>query len=191
MDKDLELLHQKLDYLTEQLEAQRQQQEGMNELMHDAVPVVNHMIKLSIDELAEIGTDFQLEDLTFLLKRVLRDTRMLVGLLDQVEAMAELAEEGQVMGKRIFHQVTMELDRLEREGYFGMARAGMGVADRLVREIKAEDVEAAGNRMVDALTEDVPENVSFFALLRAMGDPKVRRGLYRSMNLLKAIGDQA
>jgi len=191
MDKDLELLHQKLDYLTEQLEAQRQQQEGMNELMHDAVPVVNHMIKLSIDELAEIGTDFQLEDLTFLLKRVLRDTRMLVGLLDQVEAVAELAEEGQVMGKRIFHQVTMELDRLEREGYFGMARAGMGVADRLVHEYKAEDLEAAGNRMVDALTEDVPEKVSFIALLRAMGDPKVRRGLYRSMNLLKAIGDQA
>ena len=191
MDKDLELLHQKLDYLIGQLEAQRQQQEGMNELMHDAVPVVNHMIKLSIDELAEIGTDFQLEDLTFLLKRVLRDTRMLVGLLDQVEAVAELAEEGQVMGKRIFHQVTMELDRLEREGYFGMARAGMGVADRLVHEFKAENLEAAGNRMVDALAEDVPEKVSFIALLRAMGDPKVRRGLYRSMNLLKAIGDQA
>ena len=191
MDKDLELLHQKLDYLIEQLEAQRQQQEGMNELMHDAVPVVNHMIKLSIDELAEIGTDFQLEDLTFLLKRVLRDTRMLVGLLDQVEAVAELAEESQVMGKRIFHQVTMELDRLEREGYFGMARAGMGVADRLVHEFKAEDLEAAGNRMVDALAGDVPEKVSFIALLRAMGDPKVRRGLYRSMNLLKAIGDQA
>ncbi len=191
MDKDLELLHQKLDYLTEQLEAQRQQQEGMNELMHDAVPVVNHMIKLSIDELAEIGTDFQLEDLTFLLKRVLRDTRMLVGLLDQVEAVAELAEEGQVMGKRIFHQVTMELDRLEREGYFGMARAGMGVVDRFVHDFKAEDVEEAGNRMVNALTEDVPVKVSFFALLRAMGDPKVRRGLYRSMNLLKAIGDQA
>jgi hypothetical protein len=186
MDKDLELLHQKLDYLTEQLESQRQQQEGINELMHDAVPVVNHMIKLSIDELAEIGTDFQLEDLTFLLKRVLRDTRMLVGLLDQVEAVAELAEEGQMMGKRIFHQVTMELDRLEREGYFGIARA-----DRLVHEFTAEDVEVAGNRMVDALTEDVPEKVSFFALLRAMGDPKVRRGLYRSMNLLKAIGDQA
>jgi hypothetical protein len=191
MDKDLELLHQKLDYLTEQLEAQRQQQEGMNELMHDAVPVVNHMIKLSIDELAEIGTDFQLEDLTFLLKRVLRDTRMLVGLLNQVEAVAELAEEGQVMGKRIFHQITMELDRLEREGYFGVARAGMGVADRLVNEFKADEVEAAGNRMVDALIEDIPEKVSVFALLRAIGDPKVRRGLYRSMNLLKAVGDQA
>jgi len=189
MDKDLALLHQKIDYLTEQLESQRQQQEGMNELMHDAVPVVNHMIKLSIDELAEIGTDFQLEDLTFLLKRVLRDTRMLVGLLDQVEAVAELAEEGQVMGKRIFHQVTMELDRLEREGYFEFARAGAKVAERAVSEFKAGDLEAAGNRMVDAFKEETPENISLFALLRAMGNPKVRRGLYRSMKLLKVIGD--
>jgi len=191
MDKELALIHQKLDYLTEQFEAQRQQQEGMNELMHDAIPVVNHMIKLSIDELAEIGTDFQLEDLTFLLKRILRDTRMLVGLLDQVEAFAELAEEGQTMGKRIFHQVTMELDRLEREGYFGFARAGWSVAERAVREFKAEDLEATGKRMIEALKEEPPEKVSFFALLRAMGDPKVRRGLYRSMNLLKVIGDQA
>ena len=109
MDKDVALLHEKIDYLTEQFEAQRRRQDEINELMTDAVPVVNHMIKLSIDELAEIGTDFQLEDLTFLLKRLLRDTRMLVGLLDQVEAVAELAEEGQVMGKRIFHQVTTDI----------------------------------------------------------------------------------
>jgi hypothetical protein len=189
MDKDLALLHQKLDYLTEQLEAQRQQQEGINELMHDAVPVVNHMIKLSIDELAEIGSDFQLEDLLFLLKRILRDTHMLVGLLDQVEAVAELAEESQVMGKRIFHQVTMELDRLEREGYFKFAQAGWSVAERAVKEFNAGDVEAIGNKVVDALQKDVPEKISFFALLRAMGDQRVRRGLYRSMNLFKVIGD--
>jgi uncharacterized protein YjgD (DUF1641 family) len=45
--------------------------------------------------------------------------------------------------------------------------------------------------MIEALKEEPPEKVSFFALLRAMGDPKVRRGLYRSLNLLKAIGDRA
>lgn len=191
MDDELTLIHQKLDYLTSQLEAQRQQQETINELVQDVIPVVNHMVKLSIDELAEIGTDFQMEDLAFLLKRVLRDTRMLVGLLDQVEAMAELAEEGQVMGKRIFHQVTVELDRLERGGYFDFARAGWSVADRAVKEFKAEDLEATGVRVLAALKEEPPKTVSLFALLRATGDPKVRRGLYRSLNLLKAIGDQA
>jgi hypothetical protein len=189
MDQDLAQLNQKLDYLIAQLETQRQQQEGMNELMHDAIPVVNHMIKLSIDELAEVGNDFELGDLLFLLKRILRDTHMLVGLLDQLESVSELAEEGQKMGKRIFHQVTVELDRLEREGYFGFARAGWSVAERAVKEFTAEDLESAGGRMIQALKEEPPAKISFFGLLKAMADPKVRRGLYRSLNLLKAIGD--
>ena len=189
MEEDLVLLHKKLDYLTEQFEAQRRRQDDMNELINDAVPVVNHMVKLSIDELAEVGNDFELGDLLFLLKRVLRDTRMLAGLLDQVEAMAELAEEGQVMGKRIFHQVTVELDRLEREGYFDFARAGWRVADRMVHEFDAGDVDAIGERLVTALKTEPPEKISLAALMREMNDPKVRRGLYRALNLLKAIGD--
>lgn len=189
MDEELALLNKKLDYLTEQFENQRRRQDDMNELMQDAVPLVNHMVKLSINELAEVGNDFELGDLLFLLKRVLRDTRMLVGLLDQVESMADLAEEGQKMGKRIFHQVTMELDRLEREGYFGFARAGAKVADRLVHDYKPEDVEALGNRVADALKTEPPAKVSLLDLLRSLGDPKVRRGLYRTLNLLKAIGD--
>lgn len=189
MDNELAQINQKLDYLTAQFVAQRQGQEGVKELMDDAIPIVNHVIKLSIDELAEVGNDFELGDLLFLLKRVLRDTRMLVGLLNQLESVAELAEEGQQMGKRIFHQVTMELDRLEREGYFGFARAGAKVAERLVHDHKPEELESLGIRVADALKTEPPAKVSLLDLLRAMGDPKVRRGLYRSLNLLKAIGD--
>jgi hypothetical protein len=189
MDNELAQINQKLDYLTAQFEAQRAQQRSMKELVDDAIPVVNHVIKLSIDELAEVGNDFELNDLLFLVKRVLRDTRMLVGLLDQLEAVAELADEGQQMGKRIFHQVTMELDHLEREGYFGFARAGAKVAERLVHDHKPEDLESLGIRVAEALKAEMPGKISLFDLVRAMGDQKVRRGLYRSLNLLKAIGD--
>ncbi len=189
MDNELAQINQKLDTLMAQLAAQREGQQSMKELVEDAVPVVNHVIKLSIDELAEVGNDFELGDLLFLVKRVLRDTRLLVGLLDQLESVAELAEEGQQMGKRIFHQVTMELDRLERAGYFGFARAGAKVAERLVHDHQPADLEALGLRVADALKDETPEKVSLIALLRMMADPKVRRGLYRSLNLLKAIGD--
>lgn len=189
MDNELAQINQKLDFLMAQFEAQREQQQAMKELVDDAVPIVNHVIKLSIDELAEVGNDFELNDLLFLVKRVLRDTRMLVGLLDQLEAVAELAEEGQQMGKRIFHQVTMELDRLEREGYFGFARAGGKVMERLVHDYKPEDVESLGIHVADALKTEPPAKISLFDLLRAMTDQKVRRGLYRSLNLLKAIGE--
>lgn len=213
MDNELALIHQKLDYLTEQFEIQRQQQEGINELMQDAVPVVNHMIKLSIDELAEIGSDFQLEDLTFLLKRILRDTQMLVGLLDQLEGIAELADEGQLMGKRIFHQVTMELDRLEREGYFGFARAGWGVMEKIIKEFSEDDVHALGDNIVTIMTtvrnmtqpdvmaladnaigalkeqsqEDKP--MSTFGLLRELSKPETRIGMARLLNLVQALAN--
>ena len=70
MDTKLALLNQKLDHLTELIETQNRRQQAFDELKDDMVPIANHMIKLTINELAEIGSDFQLEDLLFLLKRI-------------------------------------------------------------------------------------------------------------------------
>jgi uncharacterized protein YjgD (DUF1641 family) len=189
MDAGLSILTEKLDYLTEQFELQRRRQDDMNELIQDVIPVVNHMVKLSIKELAEVGNEFELNDLLFLFKRFLRDTRMLIKLLDQVETVAELADEGQKMGKRIFHQVTMELDRLEREGHFDFARAGGRVADRFIHEFKARDIDALGERMIAAIKTQPPKTISLPALARKFNDPAVKRGLFRMLNLLKAVGD--
>ena len=58
MDNDLALLHQKIDYLTEQLEVQKQRQQELDALKNDLMPIANHMVKLSIDELAEIGSEY-------------------------------------------------------------------------------------------------------------------------------------
>jgi hypothetical protein len=78
---------EKLGYLVQITEAQSRRQEELQELQRDLIPVANHMIKLSIDELAEIGTEFQAEDLWFLLKRFLRDTSLLVEGLNRLEMM--------------------------------------------------------------------------------------------------------
>ena len=92
MDKDLALLHEKIDYLTEQLEAQRKRQQAMQELQNDMIPIANHMVKLTIDELAEIGNEFRLEDLLFLLKRMLRNTPLLLQMMDRLEALSALGD---------------------------------------------------------------------------------------------------
>ncbi|TET30051.1 MAG: hypothetical protein E3J69_12260, partial [Anaerolineales bacterium] len=68
-DLEIESIHKKLDILTEYVEAQHKRQQEFDELKQDMLPIANHMIKLSIDELAEIGTEFQVEDLFYLLKR--------------------------------------------------------------------------------------------------------------------------
>ena len=72
MANDLAQLHQKIDlltnqvaYLTEQTEVQQRRQQEFDELKQDMIPIANHMIKLSIDELADVGQEFEVEDLLF------------------------------------------------------------------------------------------------------------------------------
>ena len=60
---EIALLHEKVDRLTALLEAQERRQQAFEELKQDMIPIVNNAIKLSIEELAEIGTEFKLEDL--------------------------------------------------------------------------------------------------------------------------------
>jgi len=208
------LLLEKLEFLTDQMEAQRRQQSEIDELKRDVIPIANHMIKLSIDELAEIGTEFQAEDLFFLLKRLLRDTQLLVQLLDRLEATFDLVEESQTIGKQAFHQAVITLDRMEREGYFEFARGSWRIVERIVNEFSAEDVESLGDNIVSILTtvknltqpeimgmtnnalnamqsNPAPEkDISLFALLRDINDPQVRKGMARLLNIVKALADQ-
>jgi uncharacterized protein YjgD (DUF1641 family) len=203
---DIESIHKKLDYLTEYVEAQHKRQQEFDELKQDVIPIANHMIKLSIDELAEIGTEFQVEDLFYLLKRLLRNTGMLMRLVDMLEAGMDLTEELKPIGLQAFSDMVETLDRLEREGW--------GIIERIVHEFNEDDVRALGDNVVAILTTvrsmtqpeilslanqaisaiqpsaAEEENVSTLALLRELSDPKVRRGMSRMLNLLKALADQ-
>ena len=86
-------LLEKINFLVEQAEAQQHQRMELEELKRDVLPIANQMIKLTIDELAEVGTEFQGEDLLFLVKRLLRDTHMIVEGLNRLEMMMELFDE--------------------------------------------------------------------------------------------------
>ena len=209
-----DLMMEKLEYITRAYDEQRQRQEEFNELKNDLIPVANHMIKLSIDELAEIGTDFQAEDLLFLLKRLLRDTHLLVGLLNSLESTMELVDETSRIGQQVFNQAVMSLDRLEREGYFTFAQSGWRIVERIVNEFSEEDIDALGDNVVTILTtvrnltqpeimnltnnaiqaiQDEPVSdgdISVWALVRDLNDPQVRKGMARLLNMLKVIADQ-
>jgi uncharacterized protein YjgD (DUF1641 family) len=212
--EDLQLLHEKIDHLSEQLEAQRQQQTALQELQQDLIPIGNHLIKLSIDELAEIGNDFQLEDLLFLVKRLLRNTRLILEMLDRLEAVKGLADEVDLLGQQVFSTAVEKLDELERAGYFAFAAEGMNILDRIVSEFSVEDLQALGdnvvtilktvrnmtqpdimalaNNAVDAIRDTPAENgkISTLDLLRELSDPKVRQGMARMLHMMRALAER-
>jgi len=214
MYQDFALLHKKIDYLTVQLEAQNKRQRDLEELQSDLIPIANHMIKLSIDELAEIGQDFRLEDLFFLVKRLLRNTNGLLELLDRLESVMGLTDDVNRIGQEVFNVTVETLDRFEREGYFTFMQEAWKILERIVAEFNEEDVRALGDNIVTILTtarnmtqpeilslannaveaisaeatvEDAPSTLK---LLREFSDPQVRMGLARMINVVKALADQ-
>jgi uncharacterized protein YjgD (DUF1641 family) len=214
MDENLALLHQKIDHLTEQLEAQRRRQQVWDDLFNDLAPVGNHLVKLTIDELAEIGSDFELQDLLFLVKRLLRNSRSLLLLLDRLEALMGISDEVQLLGKQAFTTVVENLDRMEREGYFTFARESWRIFEKIVNEFSVEDMQALGDsiaplrstlrkltqpeflmladRSLEALQAPNGDGktVSMLALLRELSDPDVRKGLFRLLNVVKVFSEE-
>lgn len=212
---ELAALHDKLDRLTALVEEQRHRTQALEELQHDLIPIVNHAIKLSIDELAEVGNEFKAEDLLLLLKRMLRNTSLIMKMMDQLEAASALADELQILGPQVFRTTVETLDQLERDGYFQMAQASWHIVEQIVKEFTEEDVRALGdnivlilktvrnmtqpeimalaNNAVNAIRDGdqaVDEKVSVLALAREMSDPKVRRGLARLLNLVRVLADE-
>jgi len=214
MTNDTILLHQKLDYLIEQVDAQKKRQTAMDEFMKDFAPVFNQMFGVIINELDDIGSDFQLEDLLHLVKRLLRDTRKLTSALDQLEALMELMDELSRLGQPMMIQMTQSLDQMEHKGYFAFAQSGGAIMDKVVTEFDKDDLNALGNNIVtilrtvrnltqpdvmdvansaiDSIREDdlTDEKVTTWGLVREFNDPQVRKGLIRLLHVVKSLSNQ-
>lgn len=213
-EDELHEIKSSLAFLTEKALIQERKQQEFEELKRDIIPIGNHFIKLTIDELAEIGTEFELEDLLYLLKRMLRNTDLILVMFDRIESLMGLADEAEILGKQVFSRTVENLDRMEREGYFEFAIEGWNILERIVQEFTKEDVEALGdnivtilstvrnmtqpeilaiaNNAIGAISEDDHSDgkISTWSLIREMSDPKVRKGLARMLNMLKALSEQ-
>jgi len=221
MENDLALLHDKIDtltaqvaILTEQAALQQRRQQEFDELKQDMIPIANHIVKLTIDELAEIDPDFELSDLLYMLKRMLRNMPLILSMFDRFEALMGITDEVELLGKQVFSNVVENLDQMERDGYFAFAREGWSILEKIVTEFSEEDVKALGDNIVTILStvrnltqpeimtiannaigaiQEIPPDAkppSTLALLREFSNPKTRRGMARLINLLKALDDQ-
>jgi uncharacterized protein YjgD (DUF1641 family) len=126
----------------------------------------------------------------------------------------DLADEAELLGRQVFSTSVEGLDRLEREGYFDFARESWLIVDRVVAEFDQEDVRALGENIVTILNtvrnmtqpevmglmdnavgalqqERQAEPPSLLTLIREVRKPEVRLGLYRLLNVVKAVSPEA
>jgi len=189
MDKELTTLHQKVDtlveqmaFLTEQAQSQQCRTQEFEELKADLIPIGNQLVHLTIQELEEIGTEFELEDLLYLLKRALRNTTLILAMMDRFEALMGIADEVGLLGKQVFSTVVEELDQLESNGTF--AQGG-----ELLRSLSDGETLGDLNLALRAFkSEPVGDPPSLFSILKEISRPETRRGLNRLLKIINALG---
>lgn len=218
MEQALVELNQKLDvltaqvaFLTEEMRLQQQQRQEMAELKRDLTPVAMDLFRLLVTQLDEVEQYVQLEDVIRLLKRLMRNTRNLEQMLDQLESLAELGQELSPLSQDVFLTLMMRLNEMERKGYFTFMRGGMEIADRVVTAFDEEDVRQLGENIVLILEtvkqmtqpdvmrllqntavvmrEEEVADVSMLTILRQLNDPAVKRGLSKTLTVLRSVSD--
>lgn len=116
----------------------------------------------------------------------------------------------------VMTMLTTWMSELEAKGYFTFAEGGIRIADKVVTSFSEDDIDALGDNVVLILntvkemtqpevmhlltrtavevqdTEDAPVGPppATLALLKQMRDPDVRRGLARTLTVLRSLGAQ-
>ncbi len=96
LNNKVDILTEQVAFLAEEARLEKRRRNDLDELKNDLTPVVNEMYRLSVLQLEEVESYVQLEDMARLLKRLMRNTRNLDQMLDQLESLADLGNEVEV-----------------------------------------------------------------------------------------------
>ena len=212
LNEKLDLLTTQVTFLSEEARQQQHRRQEWDDLKNDLTPVASDMYRLAVDQLDEVESYVQLEDVLRLMKRLMRNTRNLEQMLDQMESMMALWQDLNPLTQDAFLALMNRLDEMERKGYFAFFRGGMSIMDQIVTSFSEDDVEQLGQNVVlilntvkemtqpeimmllqntaHVMREEEPiEDVSMMSILRQLNDPAVKRGLAKTLTVLKTVSE--
>lgn len=210
LNRKIDLLTTQVAFLTEEAQQQQRRRQEWQELQNDLVPIASDVFRISVNELEEVESYVQLEDILRLFKRLLRNTHNLEQMLDQLESTMAIFQEISPLSQDAFLTLMTRLDEAERKGYFAFMRGGLEIFDNIVTSFTAEDIQQLGDNIVyilqtvkemtqpeimsmvrnsvEVLREEEPEqDVSLFSIIRQLNDPQVKRGLSKTLSVLRTV----
>jgi uncharacterized protein YjgD (DUF1641 family) len=185
---------------------------SISELRDELAPRVNEAVKALIVELADIEADFQLEDLLFFIKKVLRNVRNMTYSLDQLKNIIDFVLIAEPLLKSTVPQIILYMDHLEQKGVFNLLSSCFEVIKKTAETYTTEDMAQIGDGLVKLLgivkkitvpealellerAAEVPSRVDLsrakpagaWGLLWATGNPEVKDGIGILLELTKGL----
>jgi len=207
-----EMILERLDRIEKQLAPIAATAGSIAELRDELAPRVNEAVHALILQLADVESDFQLEDLTFLIKKLMRNTRNLSFSLDQLKNFIDFALTAEPLMKTTVPQVIFYLDALEQKGVFRLLNMGLDAFGQISSQFTEEQMKEFGDglvRLADILKKmiapttldmlerfaDIPSHVDidgsrppgFAELIRALNDPEIKQSLGIMLELTRGM----
>jgi uncharacterized protein YjgD (DUF1641 family) len=217
VEQRLDHLSAQVEELVTEMRRQRESREQWAELTHELAPVTRDAMDVASRELADLSRDVTIEDATEFLRTAARSLPKLQAMLLQLDSLSELGAEVTTLAGAGVAKVSDTLADAERKGYFTFARHGAEMVEEVVTSFSEDDVVALKQNLVlilntvkeltqpevmtllnrtglslQSISDDAgAEPPSAFALLKQMRDPQVRRGLGRTLALLRTVGEDS
>jgi len=206
------LILERLDRIERQLAPLAATARSVSELRDELAPRVNEAVHALIEQLADVEADFQLEDLIYLIKKLMRNTRNLNFTLDQLKNLIDFVLTAEPLMKTTVPQAIFYLDALERQGVFRLLNTGIDVIGRIASRFSADELQHMADGLVRLvaimqkltapaaldlldrmaglpqrmnLEEAAPAGAK--ALLGVMGDPDFRQGMGVLLELTRGL----
>jgi uncharacterized protein YjgD (DUF1641 family) len=208
-----ELILERLDRIEAQLAPISQTASGIKDLREDLIPLSGQAFRLLSQELEDVESSFQLEDLLTLFKRALRSVKPIIFSLEQLENIVDFILTIEPLLKSAVPQVINYLDELEQKGVLRIITATLDVRAKIASAYTAEDIDQIGDGAVALLglakklsdpdasnflekIADLPSKVDLagakpvgpLGMLGALSSKEARQGLGVLMELTKAMG---
>lgn len=143
-----EIIIARLERLEHEIMPMAETARAVGELRAELAPRVNEAVHALILELADVEADFQLEDLLFFIKKVLRNLKNFNFTIDQLKNVIDFAVNVEPLLKSTVPQLIVYLDDLERSGVFRMLNTGIEVLKKIGSNYSPAELAQAGAGMV-------------------------------------------
>ncbi len=207
-------INTKLDFISGELEAVKRQRQELEDLKADLTLVARDLFGSAIEELEDVAPFVNTGDFLHLVKKGLRNTNTITGLIAQLESAIDFYADAQPLAKHLFNDTLEHLDKLDRRGYFVFIRELATIIDNVVTHFDPADVKQLADNIViiletvksltqpemlvavnnavkvfQNLDSDKIEEYSIWKTLKELNTPEMKRGMGFIITFLKNIGD--
>lgn len=212
IQQQIDDINRKLDIILEEVFAQKQNRESLNDLVDDLSIVGKDAFKNSVIELDKAGVELDSEALKGTAIRLIRNIDNLNEFLDTLESINDFMRDVSPILRQIGLDAIQKMNEMDQKGYIEFFRELTRIMDNIVTHFSAQDVKELADNIVTILetvkgmtqpdmlhaldngvkvyksldTKNIPE-YSMWKAFREMQTPEMKRGIGFMITFLKNL----